>query len=368
MTQQPSGTAPAELAHAMRGRTETGRRGPGGWMRTGGTILVAVVTLLAPLFLSRSDTTVYVLLGTAAMVTIGVSLLMGFAGQISLGHAAFYAVGAYTAALTSMHGWPPLVGLACAPLLAGMVAGLVGIPILRLRGHYLAFATLALQIILLAIIGQVEFFGGDIGLQGVPQFGIGDWTLASPRAYAYLTWICVSLLLVVTYRIINSRPGRGLRALSTSETAAASSGVPVTRYKLMVFALSAACAGLAGGVYAFFLGYVSPGSFPVLLSVEFVVMAVVGGLGTVWGPVLGAAVITILVQVLNSLGTLEGMPIYASAIFSYAVYGLLLILVVLFLPRGLLPSISALVGQLKGRCLSSSPVASHDGEAVSAPR
>lgn len=311
--------------------------------------VIAVVTLLLPLGLSRSNITVYVLLGTGAMVTIGVSLLMGFAGQVSLGQAAFYGVGAYTAALMVMHGWPPLVGLVCAPIVSAIVAALVGIPILRLRGHYLAFATLALQLILLSIVGQVEFLGGDIGLQGVPQFSIGSFELVTPRSYAYLTWICVALVLVVSSRIIASRPGRGLRALSTSETAAASSGVPVTRYKLTVFALSAAFAGLAGGVYAFFLGYVSPGSFPVLLSVEFVVMAVVGGLGTVWGPLLGAAVITILIQVLNSLGTMPGMPVYASAVFSYAVYAILLIAVVLFLPRGLLPSISGLTARLRQR-------------------
>jgi branched-chain amino acid transport system permease protein len=137
-----------------------------------------------------------------------------------------------------------------------------------------------------------------------------------------------------------SRPGRGLRALATSETAASSAGVPVGRYRLAVFSLSAGVAGLAGGIYAFFLGYVAPGSFPVLLSFEYVVMAVVGGLGTVWGPVVGSAVITVLVQVLNNLGTRPGMPSYASSVFSYAVYALLLILVLLFLPRGLLPSIA----------------------------
>jgi branched-chain amino acid transport system permease protein len=130
-----------------------------------------------------------------------------------------------------------------------------------------------------------------------------------------------------------SRPGRGLRALATSETAASSAGVPVGRYRLAVFSLSAGVAGLAGGIYAFFLGYVAPGSFPVLLSFEYVVMAVVGGLGTVWGPVAGSAVITVLVQVLNNLGTRPGMPSYASSVFSYAVYALLLILVLLFLPR-----------------------------------
>lgn len=312
--------------------------------------LVAVVTLLTPLVLSRSQLTVYILTGTAAMVTIGVSLLMGYAGQVSLGQAAYYAVGGYTAALLAVHGVPSLLGLLAAPIVAGALAGLVGIPILRLRGHYLAFATLAFQLILLSVVGQVDFFGGDIGLQGIPLLSLFGVELSSARAYAWVTWVGVAVVLVITRNIIASRPGRGLRALATSETAAESSGVPVTRYKIAVFALSAAFAGLAGGIYAFFIGYLSPGSFPVLLSFQFIVMAVVGGLGTLWGPVIGAVVITLLVQFLNDLGTQPGMPAYASSVFSYAVYALLLVVVLLFLPRGLLPAVTALVRRVfRGR-------------------
>jgi branched-chain amino acid transport system permease protein len=173
--------------------------------------------------------------------------------------------------------------------------------------------------------------------------------MLDPRAYAWVTWLGVVLVLVVTRNIIASRPGRGLRALATSETAAESSGVPVTRYRLTVFALSAGFAGLAGGVYAFYLGYIAPGSFPVLLSFEFVVMAVIGGLGTIWGPLVGAGIITVVVQVLNDLGTRPGMPAYASNVFSYAVYATLLIVVLLFLPRGLLPAATGLVDRWTGR-------------------
>jgi branched-chain amino acid transport system permease protein len=300
--------------------------------------VVAVATLLAPLVLSRAHLTIYVLLGAAAMVTVGVSLLMGYAGQVSLGQGAFYAIGGYTAGLMAVHELPSVLGLACAPLVAALIAALVGIPIMRLRGHYLAFATLAFQLILLSVVGQLEVLGGDIGLQGIPRLGIGSAQLSQPSSYAWLTWAGVAVVLLIARNVITSRAGRGLRALATSEVAAESCGVPVARYKLAVFALAAAFAGLAGGIYAFFLGYIAPGSFPVLLSVEFVVMAVVGGLGTIWGPVVGAAVITILVQVLNTLGTQPGMPPYASTVLSYAVYAVLLVVVLLFLPRGLLPT------------------------------
>ncbi|WP_336204433.1 branched-chain amino acid ABC transporter permease [Nonomuraea sp. LPB2021202275-12-8] len=308
--------------------------------RLAGGLVAAAVTLALPALLDDSALAVYILLGLAAMVTVGVSLLMGYAGQVSLGQGAFYAIGAYTAALLTLGGVPPLAGLIAAPLVAAASALVIGTPLLRLRGHHLAFATLAMQLILLSLAGQLEITGGDIGLQAIPQFGIGSWEMSSAVAYAYLTWAGLALVMLATHNVITSRPGRALRALATSETAAASSGIPVGRYKLVVFALSAAFAGLAGGIYCFYTGYVAPGSFPVLISIQYIVMAVVGGLGTIWGAVVGATAVTLLVQALNTVGALPGMPTYAPSVLSYAVYALVLIVVVLFLPHGLLPAIT----------------------------
>ncbi|MFG1696249.1 branched-chain amino acid ABC transporter permease [Nonomuraea sp. NPDC049309] len=309
-------------------------------------LAVAAVTLALPAVLDDSALAVYVLLGLAAIVTVGVSLLMGYAGQVSLGQGAFYAIGAYTAALLALGDVPPVAGLVAAPVVAAASALVIGVPLLRLRGHHLAFATLAMQLILLSLAGQLEFTGGDIGLQAIPQFSIGSFQAESAVAYAYLTWGGLALVLLIAHNVITSRPGRALRALATSETAAASSGIPVGRYKLVVFALSAAFAGLAGGIYCFYTGYVAPGSFPVLISIQYIVMAVVGGLGTLWGAVVGAAAITLLVQGLDGLATLPGMPSYAPSVLSYAVYALVLIGVVLFLPQGLLPAVSE---RLSGR-------------------
>lgn len=305
-----------------------------------GTPLIAATALALPPLLSASQLTVYILLGLATMATVGLSLLMGYAGQVSLGQAAFYAIGAYTAGLISIHNGPPVVGLLAAPVVAAACAALVGIPVLRLRGHQLAFATLALQLILLSVLGDADWAGGAIGLQGIPYLSVAGIELDQDIDYAYLTWAALVLTMVVARNLVTSRTGRGLRALSTSESAAAASGVPVGRYRLLVFALAAAFAGLAGGIYAFYLGYLAPGSFPVLLSIQFVVMAVVGGLGTVWGPLLGATAITLLVQGLNTLATQPGMPSYAPSVLSYAFYALLLITVVLFVPRGLLPAVT----------------------------
>jgi branched-chain amino acid transport system permease protein len=302
--------------------------------------LAAAGTLALPAFLDTEQLSIYILAGLAAMVTVGLSLLMGHAGQISLGQASFYAIGAYTAGILTVHGVPPLLGLLAAPVLAAGFAAIVGVGVLRLRGHYLAFATLAMQLILLSVLAQSDWAGGAIGLQGIPRMSVGGFELDEDSHYAYLTWAGLAIVLVVARNLVRSRPGRGLRALATSEVAAASSGVPVGRYRLAVFALSAAFAGLAGGIYAFYLGYLGPGSFPVLLSVEYVVMAVVGGMGTLAGGVVGAVAITLLVQVLNDLGTQPGMPSYAPSVLSYAVYGLLLVIVVLFLPRGIVPALT----------------------------
>lgn len=303
------------------------------------TAAVALVTLLLPLVLGDSQLSVYILLGLAAIVTVGLSLLMGYAGQVSLGQAAFYAIGAYTAGLLGVHGKPPLLGLVAAPLVAAAFAVVVGVPLLRLRGHHLAFATLAMQLILLSLAGQWKYVGGSIGLQGIPQLSIGGLEFTEDRSYAYVTWVALAIVVVITRNVIESRPGRALRALATSEVAAESAGIAVGRHKLVVFALSAAFAGLAGGVYAYYIGYVAPGSFPLLLSIEYVVMAVVGGLGTIWGALVGATAITLLVQLLNHIGTMEGMPSYAPNVLSYGVYALLLVLVVLFLPRGIVPAV-----------------------------
>jgi branched-chain amino acid transport system permease protein len=295
-------------------------------------VVVAAVAVAVPPFLTSSQLTIYVLLGLAATVTLGLSLLMGYAGQVSLGHASFYAIGGYTAGLLSVHSVPPVLGLVAAPFVAAGFAVVLGSVLLRLRGHALAFGTLAVQLILLSLLTSAEWAGGAIGLQGIPRLAESDLLVA------YVAWAVLAVAMLVAHNVIASRPGRALRALATSETAAAASGVPVFRYRLAVFALSAGFAGVAGGIYAFYVGYLSPGSFPVLLSIEYVVMAVVGGLGTVWGALVGAAAITLLVQVLNEISTQPGMPSYAPSVLSYAVYALLLVVVVLLLPRGLVPA------------------------------
>ena len=297
--------------------------------------VLAGVAMAAATVLDESALSVYVLLALTASVTVGVTLLMGHAGQVSLGHGAFYAAGAYAAGLLAKHGFPSWIALLAAPIAAAGLAAAVGVPLLVLRGHHLAFATLALHLIFLSLISELSITGGDVGLQAIPPLSLAGITLSSVRSYAYLSAGALVLVVALSRNLLVSRPGRALRALSSSEVAAASSGVAVGHYKLAVFALSAGFAGLAGGIYAFYMGYLAPGSFPVMLSIEYIVMAAVGGLGKVSGAVAGSALVFLLVHGLSRVSTLSGMPGTAPIILSYAVYAVLLVSAVLFLPGGL---------------------------------
>lgn len=304
-----------------------------------GSLALAVLTLLLPFALDRGGTALYIDIALTACVVVGISLLMGFAGQVSLGQAVFFAIGGYTAAVLVLNDVPPIVGVIAAPLAAGLVAFLLGVPLLRLHGHHLAFATIAMHLIFLVLVRQIDGLGGSIGLMGIPVFSLGPLEFADHRSIALLSWGMLALVMLIAHNVVSSRPGRALRALATSETAAESAGVPVSRYKLAVFSLSAAFAGLAGSMWAFYVGYLAPEMFPVAMSISFVVMAVVGGLGSIWGAVFGTASIKVIVSYLGTLGTTAGMPAYAPAVLNYAVYGLLLILVVLFLPHGVIPAL-----------------------------
>jgi len=302
--------------------------------------LLVIVAAVLPLFLS--DLTFYVQTILAAVVVTGLSLFMGYAGQASLGQGAFVAVGALTVAVTTVQlQWPPLLSLLCAPIVSALFAYLVGLPLLRLRGHYLAFGTLALLLIVQAVVSNVPFFGGGIGITGIPPLGVGDWVIPDQLGYSYVALAALALTLVVAHNLIHSRFGRGVRALAGSESAAESAGVDVVRTKLAIFAASAGFAGLAGGISAFFIPYVSGASFPAITSFTYVIMAVVGGLGTLWGGVVGAIVISALAQLLTTLSSAQGLPTTAGPILQYAAYAAVLIVALIFLPRGILPSISS---------------------------
>lgn len=266
-----------------------------------------------------------------AIIALGLSLLLGYAGQISLGHAAFFGIGAYGAAIASATwGWPVWAADLFAVLLTAAVALVIGWPTLKLKGHYLAMATLGFGVIVYIVLNEtVELTGGPSGFTGVPKFSAFGRTLADDRDYYALSAGLLCLLLVVAFNLIRSRTGRALRALHVSEQAARAVGVDVSSHKLFVFTLSAVFAGLAGVVYAHYLGFVAPASFGFHFSVQLITMVVLGGMGSAWGAIFGAYFLTSLPEFLRVFEHIDIL-----------VYGAILTLCMMFLPEGLAGGLS----------------------------
>ncbi|MGD9943240.1 MAG: branched-chain amino acid ABC transporter permease [Burkholderiaceae bacterium] len=253
------------------------------------------------------------------------NLLMGYAGQISLAHAAFYGLGAYTSGvLSAKFGVSPWLGMAAAGLLTGVAAAAIGWPALKLRGHYLAMATLGFNAIVSVLF--VELYGltgGPNGLSNVPPLSLPGLSLQTDQSFYYFALVVVGVAMLLLLNLLDSRSGRALRALSSAEVGAACMGVDVHRYKVFVFVLSAMMAALAGCLYVHHNTFVSPESFEFGVSIMLVVMVALGGTGHFWGAFVGALVYTALPELLRAFGD-----------FELLIYGLALVLVLLFFPRG----------------------------------
>ena len=267
-----------------------------------------------------------VIIGIQTLVTVGLCLLMGYTGQISLGQAAFYGIGAYTSAvLSKTYGFSPWASMFIGATGTGIFAYLIGIPILRLKGNYLAMATLALGIIMQIVFREwISVTGGVDGIIGIPYFSIGGFAFDTDLRYYYLVWILCIAALLISRNIVNSRTGRALRAIRDNETAAQAVGINVLQLKAKVFALSAVFASLAGSLLVQYWSAVGPGPFGFLFSIRALVMAVVGGLASIWGAIFGAAAIQLLNDLLHEFGE-----------YNVIAFGLILMLVVMFMPRGL---------------------------------
>lgn len=294
--------------------------------------LLVAVAIAFPAFASASAVTVMALGGLFAIVAFGLNLLVGYAGKISFGHNAFMALGAYgTGILTVNYNWSPLAAMIAAVGGTGLVAAVIGAPILRLRGHYLAMITLAFaQIVIIVSTRWTEVTGGLTGIPGVPDFRIFGFEFDTRVKMYYLIWFVAIVLFLLSFRIVNSRFGRALRALGAHQAAAGALGVDVVRCRMVVFVLSAGYAALAGSLYAHFLNYVNGTFFDLSVMIQLMAILVVGGIGTLWGPLVGAVA---LVWVSQNLG---GYAEYSQLIFGL-IYGAAL----LFLPRGAVGEIAA---------------------------
>lgn len=319
-----------------------------GWVETAGPGGLSFSGLSGGLV--TLDTMVRV--GILTIVLVGLNLLMGYAGQVSLGQAGFYAIGAYVSAILTarfsllrlppavgLSWWWPWVAMLAGMLLASGLAYTIGRPILRLRGHYLAMATLGLGIVVFILFREnLGYSGGHItgafdGIPAIPRLRLGSLELWPLPRYYFVVWafalICVSLAL----NIVNSRVGRALRAVHGSERAAMAAGIDISHHKLQALVISAAFASLAGSLYAHFQAAVSPSPFGFVASLELVVMSAVGGMASIWGAPFGVAAILVLKEVLRA--GLRQVLRGAGGEHEIVFFGLLLVVIMIFVPEGI---------------------------------
>lgn len=297
--------------------------------------------MLAPFLIPNNYYLTILILGCLhAMNAVGLCLLVGHAGQISLGHAGFYGLGAYTSAyLSTTLGLPVEVSMLAGVALTVVVSILVGLPSLKLKGHYLAMATLGFGIILSILFTEtVDITGGPSGFVGIPRLSLFGWELSRDVDLYRLIVVLLCLLVWLCFNVLHSRIGRALRALHTSEGAARAMGVDIARYKLFVFVLSATFSALAGVLYAHYLTFIAPASFGFMFSVELIVMVVLGGMVSIPGAIVGAFFITILPEFLRAFENIE-----------IVLFGLILILSMMFVPDGLAGGCGRLMAWARGR-------------------
>lgn len=304
-----------------------------------GFLTLAVGAALLPLLFPNNYfvTAVGASAGLHAILAVGLNLLMGYAGQISLGHAAFFGMGAYSSAiLTTRFAWPSLPALAAGLILTGIIAWLLARPILRLRGHYLAMATLGFGVIAhIVMVQATPWTGGPDGLNAIPSLTLLGWSVDSDlRWYAVIMAALLSAI-ALSLNIVDSRVGRALRAVRGSEFAAQILGVNTARAKTQVFVASALFAAFAGSLFAHQQSFVSPDSFNLTVSIELVTMVVLGGLASTYGAACGAIALTLLH---------EGLVVFED--YEMLLHGALLMIVMIFLPQGLFVGLSRIVQRL----------------------
>ncbi|RZN16550.1 branched-chain amino acid ABC transporter ATP-binding protein/permease [Bradyrhizobium sp. Leo121] len=304
-------------------------------------IIFALVMALIPLVPGIPPFWIVLLdnIGLAALVAMGLVLLTGVGGLTSFGQAAFCGFGAYTTAvLTTAYGVSPWLTLPVSLLVSGIAAVLLGIVTVRLSGHYLPLGTIAWGIALFYLFSKLEFLGRNDGISGIPPLAIGSYKMLSPGTIYYAIWIAVLLSAVLTLNLLDSRTGRAIRALRRGHIAAEAFGVQTPRAKLLVFIYAAVLAGLSGWLYAHFQRAANPTPFGPQAGIEYLFIAVVGGAGYVWGAVLGAGIVVILKEVLQSyLPYIFGGQSQLETI----VFGILLVMLLQLAPSGVWPWLMA---------------------------
>jgi branched-chain amino acid transport system permease protein len=295
--------------------------------RLAGPAVVAAV--LIAIWVGDSTAWIYnlTLVGAYAIVVIGLNIVLGYAGLVSFAQTAFMAVGGYSIAILSVHhAVDPWFGLVAGMIVAGIAAALIGLPLFRLRGHYLTMASFALA---MGVFGYataaVGFTGGSVGIAGVPPLTLGSFVFSDPRHAFVLVWVLVGLCVWAGVRARDSHVGRAWRTIADNEDVAASLGLNVLRYKIVAFVIAAVMGALGGGLYVDFTSYANPELYAPAIIVNIFLMLFLGGRGHTLGPLVGAAIVVIVPLQIAGVSDIQAI-----------VFGIALLLLILVLPGGLL--------------------------------
>ncbi len=346
---RPSGIVPgratgrADVADRHHAPIATSRRLPRAYalgLGAAALVCIALLPMALDAFGAPGLVSSFTIAGVLFIALLGLDVLMGYCGQVSLGHAAFVATGAYTTAICcTRFSLPPLVAATAGLAVSLASATVVSLVTVRLRGNYMALATMAFGLLIDSlIVGVSDLTGGPSGVTGIPNFSIGNFVVAGPLANYYFVWGSAIVVLVVLLSALRSDFGRTLRAIRTDQTAALALGIDVPRYKLYAFLVGAACASIAGSLLAFDFQFLSPDMVDTQQSILFVTMLVIGGEGTLVGPVIGVLLLTLLPTAFQALAS-----------YKTVASGLLLVLALLYLPAGLYGAFLAFIDFLSGR-------------------
>jgi len=313
-----------DVAERTAGRIYAPPKLPRGWLPGAGIVLV-VVMLFLPRIVPGGDMRAVNITGLFCLTIVGLDLLTGIAGQVSLGQAGFMAIGGYTSAILAVHyGVPTLVGLVAGACASALVAAVLGLVCGRLRGMYLAIVTLAFGILVEALANGLNITGGPSGIAGIPPFSVAGYSFDTDTRMFYLVWVLVAVALVLSVNLVRSNRGRILRAMHGDQVGARSLGLHVTRAKVAVFVISACMASVAGSLYASYFRYLSPDQVGSAQSLTLITMLAIGGMGTLFGPLVGVALLTYLPLVSQSFAN-----------WSMLATGVLLVLFLRYLPAGI---------------------------------
>lgn len=306
--------------------------------------IITVIIGVLPLFLSSPYyMQVLINIGTWTIISLGLTVLLGFTGQISFAQVTFFGIGAYTAGITTAtYGWPPIAGLLMAAIVSGFLAFLIGLPVLRFKEHFLALITIGFGVMVYVLMVQLsDLTGGPGGFSGIPSFSIAGFSFQGDMPNYYLIWFFALAFILIISNLLSSRIGRALESLRSSEIAAKSMGINAFTLKLKAFIFAGILAGIGGSLYAFQTSFIAPNTFNVMESLTFITIVVVGGLRSIWGALIGAIVMTALNEGMTQL-----LPLIipnAGGEIQVIAYGIILVLVLLFIPNGIGPTLYSFI-------------------------